>query len=595
MKILLTAVNAKYIHSNLAVYSLSAYASKKFEERRKHGRMPHIEIAEYTINQPADKILADIYGRRPELLLFSCYIWNRKEIEQIAADMAKIRPELHIWLGGPEVSFDSLETLDTLTGIKGIIRGEGEEIFYRLAEAYEEIYDYKAAVRSSETGSIDSRLQHIEGITFRKGDGSIVMNKPCENLALSSVPFSCNGIDRFENRIVYYESSRGCPFGCSYCLSSIDKRLRFRDLELVKRELKYFLDMKVPQVKFIDRTFNCHHDRTKAIWTFIRDNDNGVTNFHFEIAGDLLDDEELQLIGTMRPGQIQLEIGVQSTNERTLREIDRPMDFVHLSSVVKNIRQKDNVHLHLDLIAGLPFEDYSSFRNSFEDVFSLRPHQLQLGFLKVLKGSPMEKRGEGYGLRATEFPPYEVLETNWMTYGELIRLKGIEEMVEVYYNSGQFSGTIELMVKGFDTAFDFFEALAAWYKSREETMLKLSRNQRYEKLLDFGREMISDAYRRQQLLQTLIYDYYLRENVRSRPAFLGEDKVEKSFSKAFYSRESREHRYLAGGRYDTDDPRLLRNLTHLERFGNDYYLFDYSRRNPMDNNATVIKLETDRL
>lgn len=582
MKILLTAVNAKYIHSNLAVYSLASYAKERFAG---DGELPEIEIAEYTINQPVGRIITDIYLKKPDLIMFSCYIWNRIEIEEIAADLGKVMPDVDIWAGGPEVSFDAADVLERIKALKGVICGEGEEIFFELVKAYRDAYPYR--------GKPDDRhLQETDGIVFRDGSGVIVTTMPHAPIELSRAPFPYDSLNDFENRIIYYESSRGCPFRCSYCLSSVEKSLRFRDRELVEKELAFFLERKVPQVKFIDRTFNCDRERALRIWRFLRDNDNGITNFHFEIAGDIMDEAQLELLSELRPGQVQLEIGVQSTNAKTLEEINRPMDFAGLGRVVERIKSSGNIHLHLDLIAGLPFEDYESFRSSFDDVFALRPEQLQLGFLKVLKGSPIAGRCEEYGLKFTEAPPYEVLETKWISFDELIKLKGVEEMTEVYYNSGQFGNTVEMLLEHFDSSFDFFEELALWYGRSGMEMISFSRNQRYENLLKFGMEIIPDSDVK-NLREAVITDYYLRENVKTRPVFLGEDMVEKRFSKGFYSRESREHRYLSGGRCDTDDPRLLRKLTHIEKMGEDYYLFDYTHRDPMNNNALMIKLQPE--
>lgn len=582
MKILLTAVNAKYIHSNLAVYSLASYAKERFAG---DGELPEIEIAEYTINQPVGRIITDIYMRRPDLIMFSCYIWNRREIEEIAADLGKVMPDVDIWAGGPEVSFDAADVLERIKALKGVICGEGEEIFFELVKAYRDAYPDREKPD-------DRRLKETDGIVFRDSSGGIVTTMPHAPIELSRAPFPYDSLNDFENRIIYYESSRGCPFRCSYCLSSVEKSLRFRDRELVEKELAFFLERKVPQVKFIDRTFNCDRERALRIWRFLRDNDNGITNFHFEIAGDIMDEAQLELLSELRPGQVQLEIGVQSTNAKTLEEINRPMDFDRLGRVVERIKSSGNIHLHLDLIAGLPFEDYESFRASFDDVFALRPEQLQLGFLKVLKGSPIAGRCEEYGLKFTEAPPYEVLETKWISFDELIKLKGVEEMTEVYYNSGQFGNTVEILLEHFESSFDFFEELALWYGRSGMEMISFSRNQRYENLLKFGMEIIPDSDVK-NLREAVITDYYLRENVKTRPVFLGEDMVEKRFSKGFYSRESREHRYLSGGRCDTDDPRLLRKLTHIEKMGEDYYLFDYTHRDPMNNNALMIKLQPE--
>lgn len=579
MKILLVAVNSKYIHSNLAIYSLKAYAEKALKETSNAAEIPEIEIAEYTTNQPLQKILMDIYKNQPDVLFLSCYIWNRPEIEHLAADMSKIRPELDIWIGGPEVSYDAQAVMKRLPNIRGIISGEGEDKFYQIVNAYADKPEF-----------IEAQLKHISGITFRPSDGKIITLDDDKRLELDSVPFPYDSLEDFQNRIIYYESSRGCPFRCSYCLSSIEKSLKFRSFDKVKAELGFFLERKVPQVKFIDRTFNCDHRHAQQIWKFLKENDNGITNFHFEIAADLITDEEIELLGSLRPGQVQLEIGVQSTNEKTLEEIKRPMDFERLSQVVSQIKKNNNIHLHLDLIAGLPFEDMISFEKSFNDVFSLRPEQLQLGFLKVLKGTMMDRNSEVYELEHTAAPPYEVLGTKWISYDDLVKLKMIEEMVEVYYNSGQFLNTVELLLESFDSPFRFFEALAQWYETNKLDMINLSRNHRYENLLEFGKEYADETV----LLDRLIYDYYSRENVKSRPPFFGEDTVEKSTAKEFYNRESENHQYLKSPDCRAADVRLLRRLTHLEKLGNKYYLFDYTQRDPMTNNAKVTELQLDR-
>lgn len=566
MKILLAAINAKYIHSNPAVYSLKAYADKSLKQTD-HQQALTIELAEYTINQPRQKVMADICKKKPAALFFSCYIWNISMVEELAQDIGKVMPQTDIWFGGPEVSFDAEETLQKLSAVKGVMRGEGEETFSRILRYYR---------------SQGISLEDINGITFRTSDGKIVRMPEAAPLQIDSVPFPYTDLKALEDRIVYYESSRGCPFRCSYCLSSVDKSLRFRDMDRVKEEISFFMKQGVPQVKFIDRTFNCDGQRAREIWQFIRDNDNGITNFHFEIAGDLLTDEDVAVLRRIRAGQIQLEIGIQTTNGDTLRAIDRSMDFDKLSEAVRQIRAVGNIHIHLDLIAGLPFEDMASFRKSFDDVFALRPHQLQLGFLKVLKGSPMEKNSPAYGLKYTQSPPYEVLETRWMLYDEFMKLKQIEEMVEVYYNTGQFSHSLELLLQSFDSAFDLFAALAEWYENHGFDMLNLSRNSRYEILLAFGGECLKEA---------MILDYYLRENVKTRPAFLGEETVDRDFVKMFYSLEAREHRFLNGDVLArVEDPRVLRKHTHLERTHDRYLLFDYTRREPLTNNAMMIEI-----
>lgn len=603
MKLLLIALNAKYIHSNLAVHSLRAYCMQRFQEAG--SKPPQIEIAEYTSNQPLSKILADIYARKADVLFFSCYIWNRREVGQLVQDLHKISPKTDIWLGGPEVSFDTPGISENFVKVTGVICGEGEEAFFRLTQAYAN-HGLGQADENHSGGGAENKRAGSGGMNrqfFMESDallevqpphlktaGPIVIEAP-KLLPLDELPFPYEDLGDFSNRILYYESSRGCPFGCSYCLSSIEKSLRFKSLDLVKRQLTFFLAHNVKQVKFIDRTFNCNHDHALAIWQYLKEHDNGVTNFHFEIAGEFLTDSELGLLEKMRPGQVQLEIGVQSTHERTIREINRPADFGRLSQAVRSLKQGGNIHIHLDLIAGLPYEDMECFKNSFNEVFSLKPHQLQLGFLKVLKGSPLAENCTAYGLKYSDAPPYEVLETKWISYGQLLQLKAVEEMVEVYYNSGQYTQGLERLLDAFDSPFALFEKLGAWHQENGLALFHFSRNQRYENLLRFGERYIAEQPQKELLKEALLYDYYSRDNEKNRPAFFGAERVEKAFAKAFYSEEARRHRYLKGPQYEnTTDPRVLRKLTHLEKLGDAYYLFDYTRRNPVTGNVDAIQI-----
>ena len=558
MNILLTAINAKYIHSNPAVYSLRAYACRyggsRYEEE--------IRIAEYTINQPADEILMDIYVRHPDILCISCYLWNISYVEQLIREIPKILPDTKVWLGGPEVSYNAREMLNVYPGLAGVMCGEGEQIFLELLETY-------AAGNEPE-----------EILTAR------------EALDLSSIPFIYEHIEDFDNRIVYYESSRGCPFSCSYCLSSIDKCLRFRDPDLVRRELQFFIDHEVPQVKFVDRTFNCRHDHAKAVWSYIKEHDRGITNFHFEVAADLLNDEEIALIRSMPPGLIQLEIGVQSTNPDTVREIRRRMDLAKVEENVAAVREARNVHQHLDLIAGLPYEDYDSFAQSFDRVYAMKPDQLQLGFLKVLKGSLMHEKTEEYGLVYQDRPPYEVLSTKWLSYSNVIRLKKVEEMVEVYYNSGQFRNTMEQLVRAYTSPFEMYGALADYYEKNGLSRISHSRIARYEILHHFIEET-EGAERIAEYREWLTLDLYLRDNVKNRPAFLGENRVTPDEAAAFYKAEEEERRYLSG--YEGYDRRQMRKMTHLEKIREEVLLFDYRKRNPLNGDAAVYKVEMPEL
>ena len=565
LKILLAACNAKYIHSNLAVYNLKSCSGEY---------SPNVVIKEYTINQIQDDILKDIYLEQPDVICFSCYIWNISFVKELVPDLKKILPHVDFWAGGPEVSYDAVEFLKKNPAFFGVMVGEGEETFHELAGYYIE--------RKPEN------LKEIRGVAFHDETKvpDIVHTGWRELMDLSKVPFAYSNLTEFKNRIIYYESSRGCPFSCSYCLSSIDKCLRFRKIELVKKELQFFIDHEVPQVKFVDRTFNCKHDHAMAIWKYITEHDKGITNFHFEVAADLLNEEEIELIRRMRPGLIQLEIGIQSANPETIREIHRTMDLKKVRAKVERIREKGNVHQHLDLIAGLPYENYESFGHSFNEVYAMHPDQLQLGFLKVLHGSFMYDNAEAYGLVWQDRPPYEVLSTNWLPYGDVIRLKKVEEMVEVHYNSGQFANTMEHLVKEFPSPFDLYVELGEYYEKNGLFGINHSRLARYENLWQFIRTQIpdrADSYR-----EWLTLDLYLRENVKNRPAFAGENQVTKEEMTAFYREETETHRYLK--EYDGFDARQLRKMTHLEKIDGKYLLFDYRNRSRLSQNAATYEV-----
>ncbi len=581
MNVLLTAINAKYIHSNLAVYSLRAYTAG---ERKQYES--EMAIAEYTINQPLDQILMDLYKKSPDVLCFSCYLWNIEYVEHLIVELGKIMPKTDIWLGGPEVSYHAVHVLEQFPQVCGIMRGEGEETFLELMDFY-----YQSQGKTLENCEKVQYLKEIVGITFQNGE-EIIETGDRAVMDLSKVPFVYENLDIFKNKIIYYESSRGCPFSCSYCLSSIDKCLRFRDLELVKKELQFFIDHEIPQVKFVDRTFNCKHDHSMAIWSYIKEHDKGKTNFHFEVAADLLNEEELELISTMRPGLIQLEIGVQSTNEQTIREIHRTMKFSQVTEVVNRVHAGKNIHQHLDLIAGLPYEDYDSFHKSFCDVYALKPEQLQLGFLKVLKGSYMEEKTQDYELLYQNRPPYEVLSTKWLPYSDVIRLKGLEEMVEVYYNSRQFEYTMELLEQAFEDAFVMFEEMSRYYEVNGYYGINHNRVARYEILFAFIKEVAlakeNMSLTEEMFRQTLIMDLYLRENMKNRPVFAGESLVSKETAMEFYDKEAETHAYLQG--YEKYDKRQMRKMTHLEYLNGKLILFDYQNRNPLTNQATTYEV-----
>lgn len=589
MKFLLTAINAKFIHSNPAIYSLRACVGEKLQ--------PHVELAEFTINESLESILEGIWKRQPEVIGFSCYIWNWKLIREILTELPKILPDTEIWLGGPEVTYDGPGLLAELPQVTGIMAGEGEVTFREVLEQYlreadadrrseADNEDRQAAGRTAAGRSVAERFGQIPGLCLASG-----YTAPRELTDLTTLPFLYEDMVPFTNRIIYYETSRGCPYRCSYCLSSIDKKVRLRDMSVVNKELQFFLDQNVKQVKFIDRTFNCDHKHAMEIWQYIYEHDNGVTNFHFEISADILREEEIALLNRFRPGLAQLEIGVQSTNPETIRAIHRVMDVDRLEKIVAAIHRGQNIHQHLDLIAGLPYEDYTSFGRSFDRVYGMQPEQLQLGFLKVLKGSDMHENAEKYGIRYLEQPPYEVLYTNWISYGEIRRLKRIEEMVELYYNSGQFTHTLPVLEKAFSGPFALYEALADYYQKQGYFTNSPARAYRYQILLEFA--ALKDPDNREIYRELLTYDMYLRENLKSRPGFAAEiTEEEKQDIRRFYQTEEQERRYLpAYGEYDW---KQLSRMTHMEPFRYPephYMLFDYQERNPLNYEAKVQVIE----
>ena len=566
MKIFLTAINAKYIHSNLAVYSLRAYA-KDYQDQ--------IVIGEYTINNRVDYILEQIYKAKPDVLCFSCYIWNMDYVEELITEYHKLCPEVPIWVGGPEVSYEVETFLAEHPQVTGVMIGEGERTFKQLCRYY-----------VNRTGS----LEEIRGIAFRDQDsGKTIFTPVQEPMNMSDIPFCYDHIENFENRIIYYESSRGCPFNCSYCLSSIDKKLRFRDIELVKKELAFFIEKKVPQVKFVDRTFNCRHDHAMEIWRFVKEHDNGITNFHFEISADLLNEEELALIHDMRPGLIQLEIGVQSTNEITIREIHRTMKLELLKDIVRKIQGGENIHEHLDLIAGLPYEDYATFAKSFDEIYALKPNQLQLGFLKVLKGSYMYEHAAEYETVYHAKTPYEVMKTKWLSFDDVLKIKQVEEMLEVYYNSGQFEITMKVMEPLFESAFAMFQGFGAFYEEKGYFGMSHSRIRRAEILLEFMREQKSEDAVLQMLEESLTFDLYYRENCKSRPLWAPSPAEFKEQTRYYCKNGVKSHVEPFHYRFPEKSKKALNEIpTRLKQPV--YMLFDYENRDPLDHQAHVTEV-----
>ena len=597
MKILLTAINAKYIHSNLAVYSLQAYAAA-------HGHK--IERAEYTINNQLEDILEKIYCQKPDILLFSCYIWNVEYVKELVSEFHKLRPEVPIWVGGPEVSFETERFLKENPAITGIMMGEGERTLTELCEYFEQceqdaqsLSQNRDEARNETAGAgmeyekksgaftelNEEMLKKIDGISYRRSDGTVAIQPLRNLLPMDELPFCYANLKDFEHRIIYYESSRGCPFNCSYCLSSVDKKLRFRSLPLVYKELQFFIDAKVPQVKFVDRTFNCQHEHAMGIWKYIKEHDNGITNFHFEISADLLREDELELISDMRPGLIQLEIGVQSTNGDTIREIHRTMRLEEVYRAVNRVKAGKNIHQHLDLIAGLPFEDYQRFQKSFNDIYALHPQQLQRGFLKVLKGSYMYEHAQEYGLVYRSRPPYEVMASKWVSYDEMLEIRLVEEMLELHYNSGQFLTYLAVLEWKYDSTFQMFLDMGHFYREHGYLDCSHSRVRRTEIVQEFAE--IVDPERRDIYREALIFDLYKIEKSKSRPFWaknVQQDKRqtgkylrEHGMEKKYCHFEYFEHINEKGEITEEKDPLWL--------------LFDYENRDSLTNEAALFRID----
>jgi len=552
MKTLLVAINAKYIHTSLAVRDLKAYSAKYSD---------HVEYEEYTINHLTDFILKELYKSGADVLCFSCYIWNIEMVKELVKEYKKICPSVKIILGGPEVSYDK-DIMNELEQIDIIIRGEGEKTFYELQEYF-----------------VDGKrnLSQIDGITYRDGN-QLIQNVNRTPLALDDIPFVYTGdFSEFDNKIIYYESTRGCPFNCQYCLSSVEKGVRYLSIERTTADLQKFLDAKVVQVKFVDRTFNCNKKHALSIWKYLSEHDNGVTNFHCEISADLLDDETIMFLNTVREGLFQLEIGVQSTNLTTIDYIERKTDFERLSNNVKSIKAGKNIHQHLDLIAGLPGESYDSFRLSFNDVYDLEPEQLQLGFLKVLAGSGLKRDTKKYGLVYREKAPYEILSTNEISYGEMLRLKMIEEMVESYYNSFRFNSSIAYIEEYFETPFDFFEALGDYWEENDYDKYSHNKIKYYEILLEFAK--INTDIDINKLQEFMIYDIYSHEKSKKLPSFYNiENSLTNKYKKQikeFYMTEENINKYLPKLKHLNS--KQISRQAHIEVFSFDVKNNDVSK------------------
>lgn len=563
MKILLAALNAKFLHSSLAIRSLLKY-SEKYSE--------YIHFSEYTINHSEDFVLSEIYKQRPNIICFSCYIWNIEAILRISENTKKVLPDAKIIFGGPEVSYNSYELLKKYDFIDIIISGEGEETFFEICGHF-----------------IDNNkeLNKILGITYRQ-NGEVIKNPPQIPLVLDDIPFAYDNLDGLSNRIIYYETQRGCPFNCQYCMSSVEKGVRFLSWNRVKSDLDFFLENKVPQVKFVDRTFNCNKNHAVSIWKYLMENDNGITNFHMEIKAELLDDEIIHMLYGAREGLFQFEIGVQSTNNETVNAIKRAGSFEKLSNIVNKVKEGKNIHLHLDLIAGLPKEDYNSFKNSFNDVYSLSPEQFQLGFLKILKGSGLEKDAEKYGIVYREKAPYEVLYTNKLSFYEVLKLKGIEEMVETYYNSGKALNTIRFAEKYFTSPFDFYEKLSEYYIKNDYDKQSHSKAELFFIFYKFAVDSFELSDKLPIVRDFLRLDMLVCDNLRTLPEWScpinNNDTNRKIFD--FFEKEENINKYIP--HLKGFSPKQLSRMCHIEIFENDIMNISCEKSLSNDNEFTAI-------
>ncbi|MGN1032783.1 MAG: B12-binding domain-containing radical SAM protein [Intestinibacter sp.] len=564
MKILLTTLNSKFIHTNLAI----RYIKESIKD------LADVEIREYTINNQLDYILKDIYLAGYDAVFFSTYIWNVYDIVKLCENLKKVNPKLIIGLGGPEVSYDSEDAMAKYEFVDYILRGEGEMVMRDLVKYF--------------NGEMD--INDVDGVTYRCGD-EIIKNKEREllkDLDLIPSPYENLNVKEYENRIVYYETSRGCPFNCQYCLSSAIKGLRYFSIDRVKRDLKKLIDAKVSQIKFIDRTFNANKKFAKEIMKFLMENDNGYTTYHFEVTAHLLDDDMLEFLKDCKEGLFQFEIGVQTTNQESLDAVGRRDDFEKLSHVVKTIESYQNIHQHLDLIAGLPYEGYDSFEKSFNDVFALQIEQLQLGFLKMIKGTGMRARAEEFEYEYKNYAPYEVLCNKFISYDEILKLKDIEDILERYYNSNNFSLSLKYIIENYysESAFKFFEEFADYFNDMGYFHLAQGKNQLYSILADFYKEKIGENY--DLFMEILKYDYVSLGKISSVPNIF--NKLEAKDMKArvhefLHNRENLE-KYLPK-HLDTPAKYILKYV-HFECFKYDILKLKEDIHAKLDEQETVI-------
>lgn len=490
MKVLLTAINSKFIHSNLAVRYLKAF-TKDLEYDCK--------IREFSINDREEHVLKEIIEEEADVVAISTYIWNVEMATRLANLIKRVNPKIEILYGGPEVSYDSRVFLKHNVG-DYVIEGEGEK-------TYREFIQYKLGGKD---------IEDIKGLHYKK-DEEVFSNGSRPLMTFDEVVFPYEDDEDLNNKIVYYEGSRGCPFNCKYCLSSTSHGVRFHSIDRVIKELQYFIDKKVKLVKFVDRTFNCNHKYSMAIWNFLIKSDT-KTQFHFEISADILKQEELDLLRNAPEGRFQFEVGVQTTNDDVLRNINRFVNFSDIKEKVVELLSIRNIKQHLDLIAGLPGEDLESFIKSFNDVHSIRPEEIQLGFLKLLKGSSMREEGDKYGMVYSPYPPYEILKTDNVSYREILILKKVEAVVDKYYNSQKFNNILNYFYPKFDTPFKFFYELGEFFENKGYFNRNIGNSEYYKVFLDFDNEILNSSS--DSLKDIVRYDYLSSNKKRGIPEFL---------------------------------------------------------------------------
>ncbi|EPR08263.1 B12-binding domain-containing radical SAM protein [Ruminiclostridium papyrosolvens] len=485
MKTLLVGINSKYIHTCLAIWYLRASING----------IDNITVREFTINDMQDNILSEIYREKPGIIAFSCYIWNIGIVLSISKEIKKLLPDCHIILGGPDVSYDSEQIMSENGDVDFVISGEGEDVFPVLVK------DLYAGTKQYKT---------LQGIAY-KSSCSVIFNKGfnlVKELDKVSSPYNNELMKTTLNRIVYYESSRGCPFSCSYCISSTFNGIRFFSMERVKSDIFRILEYKPRLIKFVDRTFNCHRERAKEIIRFLISL-NCETVFHFEAAADLFDSEMLDILRKAPKGRIQLEIGIQTINTKTLKEIDRVTDIDVLTGNVKKILSIGNIHVHLDLIAGLPYENFECFKKSFNYVYNLKPQQLQLGFLKMLKGSRIREESEKHGFYFRDYAPYEVLKNKYISYDEILLLKDMEETFERYYNSGRFGNSLNFIEADCFTSdsFNMYEKLAHYCRKNGYLDRPVSYRENIKILYSFYKDICQDSTDFEKFRQYMVLDF----------------------------------------------------------------------------------------